>query len=81
MPAYEHDSIAVVEQSPAAAGRHDRAAWIELFTPDARIEDPVGSRPHIGTRQIERFYDTFIEPRDIVFRRKCRHRGGRDGDS
>jgi hypothetical protein len=69
MPADEHDLIAVVEQSPDAAGRHDRAAWIALFTPDARIEDPVGSRPHIGTRQIQRFYDTFIGPRDVVFRR------------
>jgi hypothetical protein len=52
-----------------AAGAHDRAAWVELFAPDARIEDPVGSRPHRGRAQIARFYDTFIGPRHITFHR------------
>lgn len=33
------------------------------------MEDPVGSRPHCGATQIERFYDTFIAPRDITFHR------------
>jgi hypothetical protein len=61
--------IAAVEQSPAAAGTHDRAGWVDLFTPQGRIEDPVGSRPHQGRARIERFYDTFIGPRDIVFHR------------
>lgn len=61
--------IAVVERSPAAAGTHDRAGWVDLFTPHGRIEDPVGSRPHLGRARIERFYDTFIGPRDIAFHR------------
>jgi len=61
--------LATVERSPQAAGAHDRAGWVGLFTDDARIEDPVGSRPHVGRRQIGRFYDTFIGPRDITFRR------------
>jgi hypothetical protein len=61
--------IAAVEQSPAAAGTHDRAGWVALFAPHGRIEDPVGSRPHLGRARIERFYDTFIGPRDIVFHR------------
>lgn len=61
--------IAAVERSPLAAGAHDRAGWVGLFAADARIEDPVGSRPHRGRAQIGRFYDTFIGPRDITFHR------------
>ncbi|MCV7384644.1 nuclear transport factor 2 family protein [Mycolicibacter longobardus] len=61
--------LAAVEQSPAAAAAHDRAGWVGLFGPDGRVEDPVGSRPHVGTEQIGRFYDTFIGPRDITFHR------------
>lgn len=63
------DLLAVVERSPRAAAAHDRAGWVGLFTADGRIEDPVGSRPHVGRSQIGRFYDTFIGPRDITFRR------------
>jgi hypothetical protein len=40
-----------------------------LFTDEGRVEDPVGSRPHVGPTQIGRFYDTFIGPRDIDFHR------------
>ncbi|MFZ1175760.1 MAG: ketosteroid isomerase family protein [Mycobacterium sp.] len=61
--------LAAVERSPQAAAAHDRAAWVALFTSDGRIEDPVGSRPHVGHAQIGRFYDTFIGPRDIKFHR------------
>lgn len=60
--------IAAVERSPRAAADHDRGAWVGLFTPDGCIEDPVGSRPHRGRDCVERFYDTFIGPRDITFR-------------
>jgi hypothetical protein len=69
MAATEPDLLAVVEQSPRAAAAHDRAAWVGLFAGDGRVEDPVGSRPHIGPAQIGAFYDTFIGPRDIVFHR------------
>lgn len=63
------DLVAAVERSPRAAAAQDRAGWVGLFTPDGRIEDPVGSRPHTGHVQIGRFYDTFIGPRDITFHR------------
>ncbi|MBV9092171.1 MAG: nuclear transport factor 2 family protein [Mycobacteriaceae bacterium] len=59
--------LAAVERSPQAAAAHDRAAWVGLFTGDGRIDDPVGSRPHIGGQQIGRFYDTFIDRRQITF--------------
>ncbi|BBY37360.1 hypothetical protein MMAN_14940 [Mycobacterium mantenii] len=61
--------LAAVERSPQAAAAHDRAGWVGLFTADGRVEDPVGSRPHVGHEQIGRFYDTFIGPRDIKFHR------------
>lgn len=61
--------LAVVERSPQAAAAHDRDGWVALFTGDGRVEDPVGSRPHVGQEQIGRFYDTFIGPRDIKFHR------------
>lgn len=63
------DLLEVVERSPQAAAAHDRAGWVGLFSADGRVEDPVGSQPHVGTAQIGRFYDTFIGPRDIVFHR------------
>jgi hypothetical protein len=37
------------------------------YAAKGRIEDPVGSWPHCGPLRIERFYDTFIGPRDITF--------------
>ena len=69
MAAQGHELLAAVERSPGAAAGHDRAGWVGLFTADGRVEDPVGSRPHVGHGQIGRFYDTFIGPRDIVFYR------------
>jgi hypothetical protein len=63
------DLLAIVERSPAAAGAHDRAGWVGLFAAGGTVEDPVGSRPHCGTAELTRFYDTFIGPRDITFHR------------
>ncbi|ORV18535.1 nuclear transport factor 2 family protein [Mycobacterium celatum] len=65
----QSDLLATVEDSPRAAAAHDRAGWVCLFTDDGRVEDPVGSRPHVGPVQIGRFYDTFIGPRGITFHR------------
>lgn len=61
--------LAVVDRSPRLAADHDRAGWVGLFATDGRVEDPVGSLPHIGPLEIGRFYDTFIAPRRIVFHR------------
>jgi Nuclear transport factor 2 (NTF2) domain len=69
LPLEREQLLAAVERSPRAAAGHDRAAWVGLFTADGRVEDPVGSRPHVGHTQIGHFYDTFIGPRDITFHR------------
>jgi hypothetical protein len=67
MPFTQSDLVAAVERSPQLAAAHDRAGWVGLYTSDAEICDPVGSRPHRGTDRIDRFYATFIAPRDITF--------------
>jgi hypothetical protein len=69
MAAVNAELLAVVERSPTATDVHDRSGWVGLFTADARVEDPYGSRPHVGTEEIGRFYDTFIGPRQIIFHR------------
>jgi hypothetical protein len=69
MAAVDAELLAVVERSPAATAAHDRAGWVGLFSPDARVEDPYGSQPHVGYDEIGRFYDTFIAPRQIIFHR------------
>ncbi|WP_245672708.1 nuclear transport factor 2 family protein [Aldersonia kunmingensis] len=61
------DLIALVERSPAAVAAHDREAWLDIFAPDAAVNDPVGSRPHVGRAAIGRFYETFIAPNEITF--------------
>ncbi|MGE2715592.1 nuclear transport factor 2 family protein [Mycolicibacterium litorale] len=61
------DLLSAVERSPQLVAEHDRAGWVALYTPDAQVEDPVGSRPHRGLAQIDRFYSTFIAPREISF--------------
>ncbi len=61
------DVLATAARSPAAASARDREAWLGLFTPDARVEDPIGSQAHRGHAAIGRFFDTFIGPRDIAF--------------
>jgi len=65
----EQTLLAAVERSPQAAAAHDRTGWVDLFTVDGRVQDPVGSRPHAGPVEIGRFYDTFIGPRNIAFHR------------
>lgn len=67
MSAPRTELIAAADRSPLAAAARDRAGWVGLFIADGRVEDPVGSRPHVGPAQIGRFYDTFIASRSIVF--------------
>lgn len=66
---HRDDLLAAVERSPHAVSAHDRDGWVRVFTEDGRVEDPVGSSPHVGHDAIYRFYDTFIGPRGITFHR------------
>ena len=69
--------LAAVEASPEAVARHDRDAWLDLFTSDGVVEDPIGTPPcrrgvytrrdRSGADDLARFYDTFIAPTQIRF--------------
>ena len=72
--------LATVERSPAAPAHTTATAWVDVFTPDGRIEDPVGSQPHAGARRSGASIDTFIGPRDITMPPRRRHRGRLHGD-
>ncbi len=63
----DQDKLDCVKKSPAAVAAHDKNRWLNLFASDGLVNDPVGSKPHIGRGAIDRFYDTFIAPNDIHF--------------
>ncbi len=59
--------LASAKASPAAVASHDKKAWLELFSSDAEVHDPVGSQAHCGPEALDRFYETFIAPNQIHF--------------
>jgi ketosteroid isomerase-like protein len=47
----------------AAVGEGRREAWLELFSSDTRVEDPVGHLPAIeGREALAQFWDIGIAP-------------------
>jgi len=66
--------IALVDRSPDLVGKHDRAGWLDLFSSNAIVQDPVGAGPNRkdkdmrkGKDALGRFYDIFIGPNTIKF--------------
>ncbi len=64
--------IALVNKSPELVGKHDRAGWLDLFSSNAVVEDPVGAGLNRKGKDIRngkdalgRFYDIFIGPNEI----------------
>ncbi|HVA08118.1 MAG TPA: nuclear transport factor 2 family protein [Acidimicrobiales bacterium] len=60
-------------RSRAAVHARDKQAWLDLFAPDAVVQDPVGPSPfdpdgegHHGKDAIEAFYDTVIAPSEAI---------------
>ena len=56
-------------RSRAAVHARDREAWLDLFAPDAVVQDPIGPSPfdpegkgHHGREAIAAFYDSVIAP-------------------
>lgn len=58
--------LEVANASPEAVGRHDREAWIALFTDDAEVHDPIGARGHTRAG-LGAFWDTFIAANGVRF--------------
>src|SRR5580692_9381813 len=60
-------------RSRAAVTARDREAWLDLFAPDAVVQDPIGPSPfdpegkgHHGLEAIAAFYDTVIGPSESI---------------
>lgn len=59
--------LACVSKSPEAVAAKDKNSWLALFTADAVIEDPVGSRPQADAESRAAFWEAFIAPNIIEF--------------
>ena len=66
--------IALVDRSPDLVGKHDREGWLNLFSANAIVQDPVGAGPNRKGKDMRkdkdalgRFYDIFIGPNTIKF--------------
>jgi steroid Delta-isomerase len=60
-------------RSRAAVVARDREAWLDLFAPDALVQDPVGPSPfdpegkgHQGREAIAAFYDNVIATSEAI---------------
>ncbi len=60
-------------RSRAAVEAGDRDGWLDIFAPDAVVQDPIGPSPfdpegkgHKGREAIARFYDTVIAPSERI---------------
>ncbi len=60
-------------RSRAAVEAGDREGWLNLFAPDAFVQDPIGpsafdpeGKGHHGREAIAAFYDTVIGPSEAI---------------
>jgi hypothetical protein len=77
MRATSEDLLELVSRSPASVAIHDKEAWLDLFSREAIVQDPVGAAPHrrrpsdevtaSGGDPLDRFWETFIAPNRISF--------------
>jgi len=75
MDGYEpHLARDAARASMRAVEAADRAAWLALFAPDARVEDPIGpsmfdpeGAGHRGAEAIAAFYDTVVASGQVQF--------------
>ncbi len=72
--ANEHPARAASQRSMRAVQAKTKEAWLDLFTDDAIIEDPVGVSPldpdgkgQRGKAAISAFWDAHIAPNHIAF--------------
>ncbi|HEY8430228.1 MAG TPA: nuclear transport factor 2 family protein [Sandaracinaceae bacterium] len=61
------DPLAIVKTSPELVARHDKEAWLALFSDRGRIEDPVGAGAYVGRARHSAFWDAFIAPNRVTF--------------
>jgi steroid Delta-isomerase len=73
MPDQAVSASDLARRSQAAVKAKDRQGWLDLFAPDAVVQDPIGPSPldpsgtgHHGREAIAAFYDTVIAPNDLI---------------
>ncbi len=70
--AHTAEVLRLVRQSPEFVAQHEQAAWLELFSENASLQDPVGSPVLYHTKTpgdpFASFYEAFIAPNAIEFR-------------
>lgn len=59
MPSHD-EMVAAVEAYVRGFATGDVDMICGLFAPDAVVEDPVGSPPHVGTEAVRRFYQRIM---------------------
>ncbi len=66
--------LELAKSSPEIVGRHEKEAWLDLFSKAAVVHDPVGAGPNRkgigisnGSDELSRFWDIFIAPNNIKF--------------
>ena len=59
--------------SRMAVARGDKEGWLQIFAPDAVVQDPIGPSPfnpdgegHKGREAIGKFYDEVISPSEKI---------------
>jgi hypothetical protein len=73
MRATSEDLLELVGRSPAAVAARDKSAWLDLFSREAVLQDPVGAAPQrrapstAGSDPLDRFWEIFIAPNRISF--------------
>jgi steroid delta-isomerase len=72
---------ATVEQYLQTFSAGDREGWLDLFTPDATLEDPIGSDVSRGRDAIGAFWDTSHAAADRVTLRLVQGPGGNEQEA
>ncbi len=62
----ENKILELVKESPRLVKAHEKLKWVGLFSKDAEIEDPVGSKVYKKS-ELANFWEAFIAPNDITF--------------
>jgi ketosteroid isomerase-like protein len=82
-PTDVHPALAASRRSMAAVEAGDREGWLDLFAPDALVEDPIGvsmfdpvGDGHRGRDAIGAFFDTAIAPNQVRFSIERSHAAG-----
>ena len=80
-----HPALAAAQRSIAAVEAGERERWLDLFAPDALVEDPIGvsifdpaGKGHRGRDAIGAFFDTAIAPNQVRFHIERSHPAGAD---